>query len=316
MSERPPIHSARLLPSVSGAGTTGGWRWHLRAIQSSAPWSGTRASLASWLSTFPENSPQTLVWIGASAGWMMPLGWATRFRQIEVFDLDRLARPLFAFRHGRALHRAGVAWQWHRVDALAQLDEVLCRWPQAVVLFDNLLGQQIYRCADGEELETWLSGLHECLMGRLWGSVHDWLSGPAHLASGNSLDPIQFVIGAASREGREILAAGRTGGGREDIAGRAAGSADGAAPGSVAGGTTGLADGGATAAAVGGQMDTSLEAWLCGRAGGHGIWQDHRTGGVFPSGTAGLLVPWRISRTHLHWLQAAWVDDRGLRDPG
>jgi hypothetical protein len=59
-----------------------------------------------------------------------------------------------------------------------------------------------------------------------------------------------------------------------------------------------------------GQSHELSHEWLYQQAGGHGIWQDHRTAGILPVGTRGVMIPWRFSQTHLHWLQAAWVDAR------
>jgi len=209
---------------------------------------------------------------------MVPNDWLARFRQIEVLDLDRLARPLFALRHGRALDRLGVRWQWHGLDALEHLEEVLARWPDAVLFFDNLLGQQIYRCAEGEALERWLDALHGPLTGRLWGSVHDCLSGPARMAGAEISVPIEFVL--AAQGGVRCLNRLKEGAARseedQDM----------------------------------GRSDELSHEGLYRRAGGHGIWQDHRTAGVFPVGTRGVMIPWQFSQTHLHWLQAAWVDAR------
>jgi hypothetical protein len=227
---------------------------------------------------------------------MIPGAWLARFRQIEVLDLDPLARPLFAIRHGRALDRLGVRWHWHGLDALAYLEEMLVRWPDAVLFFDNLLGQQIYRCAEGEVLERWLESLHGALRGRLWGSVHDYLSGPARAAGSAFAVPIKFELSAEG--GVRCLNRVTEGEPRSDHAPdpyRSYGVLD-------TGQSHGVLD-------TGQSHELSHER-LYQQAGGRGIWQDHLTAGIFPVGTRGVMIPWRFSQTRLHWLQAAWVDAR------
>lgn len=165
------------VPSV-GPNRTGGAVWHVRALMASARWRPTREAIAHWLNTLNFES-RHLVLVGASAGWMMSAEFLERFRSIEAIDIDPLARPLFAWRHGRRLRRAGTLVHWHRLDALLQLEALMARWPDAAWLFDNVLGQQIYRHHEMDALEAALGGLAQRLAGREWASIHDWLSGPA-----------------------------------------------------------------------------------------------------------------------------------------
>lgn len=110
----------------------------------------------------------------------MSTGFLARFDAVEAIDIDPLAAPLFVGRHGWRLKRRGVRVSWHRLDALADLDELLGRWPDAGWFFDNVLGQQIYRHHDLDAVEAALAGLARRLENHEWASVHDWLSGPAH----------------------------------------------------------------------------------------------------------------------------------------
>ena len=164
-------------PSV-GPNRTGGALWHIRALRAAGRWRLTREAIARWLDTLGFES-RRLVLVGASAGWMMSTEFLAHFRSIEAIDIDPLARPLFAWRHGQRLRRAGIAVNWHRQDALLQLEALMARWPDAAWLFDNVLGQQIYRHHDLDAVEAALGGLAQRLAGREWASVHDWLSGPA-----------------------------------------------------------------------------------------------------------------------------------------
>jgi hypothetical protein len=164
---------------VNSTDTTGGWRWHLRALLAKRRWQPTCAALAQWLEEQPQ-AGDTLVLIGPSAGWMMHTPWLSRYRYIEAFDLDPNAEGLFRLRHGRLLKRGGVNLRFHRTDAFDDLDRILTEYPKATLFFDNVLGQQIYRFRDDlPALERRLNTLSRQLAGRHWGSIHDWMSGPA-----------------------------------------------------------------------------------------------------------------------------------------
>lgn len=164
-------------PTV-GPNRTGGALWHVRALRASDRWRPTREAISRWLDSLEFESSR-LILVGASGGWMMSTGFLSRFRCIEAIDIDPLARPLFAWRHGQRLRRTGTVVNWHRQDALLQLEALMARWPDAAWLFDNVLGQQIYRHHDLDAVEAALGGLARRLAGRQWASVHDWLSGPA-----------------------------------------------------------------------------------------------------------------------------------------
>jgi hypothetical protein len=273
------------------ADSTGGWRWHCRAMFAGARWSCARRGIDTWLESVPRPIPPRLLWVGASAGWMLPTRFLKQFVEIDVIDIDHSARLILALRHGRALRRAGIPWRWHCIDAIAHIDELLGRWPEALILFDNLLGQQRYRYSDGDRLERWLSALPERLSGRTWGSVHDWLSGPTNGLQSSRTDggfeTLCFERTAAGVALAPSMATVRAPGTPHARPGRA---------GSAAG----------TASVV--RSGAALTDWLLEQVGGGGVWQDHLTGAVFPIGTQGFLIPWRFSRTHFHWLQAGWVD--------
>jgi hypothetical protein len=250
-------------PAVAaGPNRTGGLVWHVRALRSAARWQPTRAAIARWLEG-TRFASRRLVLVGASAGWMMSTPFLARFDLIEAIDIDPLSAPLFAWRHGVNLKRRGVQVNWHRVDALECLESLLARWPDAAWLFDNVLGQQIYRHRDLDAVEAALSALARRLAGREWGSVHDWLSGPAD-------PPDPRAVLAAPQEPVAVSAGGFRMGPRE-LSAEAAGE------------------------------------WLLERLHAHGQWQDHRTAGVFPSGTEITLIPWEFRPGKWHWLQAGSV---------
>ena len=159
------------------AGGTGGLNWHVHAHRSLSRWQKTSSQIEHFLL---QSAPRAsdLILIGASAGWMLPDAWLTRFARIDCYDIDPLAQWLFPRRHGRALRQAGVELRLHRRDALATLEAILEAHPQAVIWFDNVLGQHRYRIQDEVETERQLNALKQQLLGRTWGSVHDVFSGP------------------------------------------------------------------------------------------------------------------------------------------
>ena len=157
--------------------TTGGWRWHLRALLRQRAWRDTTGHIAQWLDgTRPAH--KHLLLIGGSAGWMMSGRWLQRFSRIDLIDIDPWAAQLFRLRHGRALRASGTQLHGTVADGLANLDALLQQYPQATLFFDNVLGQHVYRVGNIERAEADLARLTAQLQGRDWGSVHDLFSGP------------------------------------------------------------------------------------------------------------------------------------------
>ena len=165
------------------ADTTGGWRWHWRAFRRRRRWRETAAQLAAWLDGTRPASDELLL-VGGSAGWMMSGRWLQRFARVTVVDLDPLAPRLFGMNHGRALAASGTRLEFLRMDALANLPQLLASHPSASVFFDNVLGQHRYRVPQVERAEAELNGLAARLAGRDWGSVHDLFSGPVRPDAG------------------------------------------------------------------------------------------------------------------------------------
>ncbi len=143
-------------------------------------WARTRVRLEAWLLSAHHAGrlPAELVLLGGSAGWMMSSSFLVQFRQVLLVDIDPWARRLFLINHGAALRRAGTQLEFWRGDAHALLEEALARHAQACVLFDNFLGLDSMYTRSLELTAQRLRGLRRRLAGRLWGSVHDRLSGP------------------------------------------------------------------------------------------------------------------------------------------
>ena len=255
---------------------SGGLFWHLHAWRQQRHWHGTCADIAQWLATLPPSAKvrdtqarDSLVVIGASAGWMLSSRWLQGFGQVDTFDLDRWAAPLFRRRHGAALHASGTALACHTRDALADLDVVLSTHPQAVVLFDNVLGQVRFHCASIDEASQRIAKVTRRMRGRRWGSVHDAYSGPTQ---------VRRIGMSAAAMHRSVQA-------------RAGGS-----------GAANSQRNTQASQPMGAGFDTfgrQLHA--------QGDWLDHLTEAVFPQGTLVHHIAWPYSARYCHWLQAGWV---------
>ena len=158
---------------------SGGLFWHLHAWRHQAQWSAACEDIQQWLGELPAQPGQRaeLLIVGASAGWMLPSAWLQGFHSVTTFDLDRWAAPLFTLRHGAALRASHTVLSCHTRDALADLDAVLQANPEAVVLFDNVLGQLRFHCTTVDEASRRIAHITARMHGRRWGSVHDAFSG-------------------------------------------------------------------------------------------------------------------------------------------
>jgi hypothetical protein len=156
---------------------SGGLRWHWKAWRSQGLWEPTCQDIATWLAEKPAQRSELLL-IGASAGWMMSSAWLAGFRKVTTYDIDPLAGPLFRWRHGKSLTASGTVLLCERGDALNQLGEVLQAHRQALVLFDNVLGQIRFHHPDVDEASHRIASIRRRLRGRHWGSIHDAYSGP------------------------------------------------------------------------------------------------------------------------------------------
>ena len=136
--------------------------------------------------------------IGASGGWMTSSAWLQRFRCVRAFDLDRWSAPVFRHRHGAALQQSRTTLVYQQLDALRYLPQLLRTYPEAFVLFDNVLGQLRFVSNRLDAAEAQLHAITRLLRGREWASVHDAYSGrvgAATLAQGTTpiLGPLQTV---------------------------------------------------------------------------------------------------------------------------
>ena len=192
-------------------------RWHARALLAQARWRRTRSAIAQWLAQAPEGFDDLLLF-GASAGWMMDNAFLARFRRIDAIDFEWASSPLFRLRHAGVIARHRIDLTFHRIEALSHLEQLLALRPQALVLFDNVLGQYTLTCRDIEQAERTLNGLQRRLRGRTWGSIHDALSGPGEQRStGAQPDPVWLPTGAPWPEDHLLAQVGGRGTWRDHL---------------------------------------------------------------------------------------------------
>ena len=162
---------------------TGGLFWHWQAWRSQVAWKPTVDAIEVWLKLqTKDSSSNSVLVIGASAGWMMPTDWLCQFKEVHTYDIDPLAAPLFRWRHESKLRMKGTALTCHTQNALSDLPSLLCAHPQACLFFDNVLGQLRFTESGVKSAEKSISQIVRCLNGREWGSIHDRMSGPVNAA--------------------------------------------------------------------------------------------------------------------------------------
>jgi len=257
---------ASWIRDVAHAGGTGGLNWHIHALRSLPRWLPTRERIAQFLADI-EPTQSHLLLIGPSAGWMLPTPWLTRFKQIDVYDIDPLVPLLFGLRHGKVLREHSVALRFHRQDAIAGLPKILREHPTACVWFDNVLGQVKVRLGDEEIAERQLAHLKHLLQGRAWGSLHDVYSGP--------IDPAMALPAMQTHAFRRLDQAD------EDTAQV---EMDGKK-----------------------QLLSAAAQSLLTQVNAQGVWLDHATATVFEPLTQTTLMPWAFKPQYWHWLEAGWV---------
>jgi hypothetical protein len=153
------------------------WRYH------STLWRPFQLALKSWLEeSWSPPLDQSLLLIGPSAGWCLPLDFLARFPKVIARDLDPLALALLKRRAKAA--KIEVETQ----DGLGILDHPpgrsLKEWIEqpehqgASLLFCNLWGQIYFDDTIESRLPPWKRELEQILEGRNWASFFDRLSGP------------------------------------------------------------------------------------------------------------------------------------------
>lgn len=176
---------------------SGGLVYHWRALTSGWwLWRTFRRDIAQWLEIW-ECPKETLILIGPSGGHTLPRAWLKKFKRIEAYDLDPLAHLFFQLRHRHPniqFHNEDMFWRDGRLS-LAPIQKVLRDFPDASILFCNVLGQVLLEnYAEEADWYQYLKELRQCLSGRAWASYHDMYSTERgreeidHLTNGSWLD--------------------------------------------------------------------------------------------------------------------------------
>lgn len=164
---------------------TGGLRWHVRALRQQREW----AQFVAWVAGVWEqreltvHNPSTpkkegnihpLLLLGPSAGWTLPAPLLAGFDPLIAVDVDPFAPLLFRTRFRGGLKNRTLIWL--KQDFMQHLPDLLNRWPDAIVMFANCLGQQGLLHDSSETAESGIDRLTVLLTGRRWFSYHDRLS--------------------------------------------------------------------------------------------------------------------------------------------
>jgi len=146
---------------------TGGLVYHLRAARHRRRlWAPFHAAVADWLAGWQPPRAHLAI-VGPNAGYALPDGFLARFERVTALEPDPLARWLLRRRPDAARLRFDRLDCLRDADGLARLAD---RFPDAAILFSNVLGQVSAPAAD------WATPIARHLAGRPWASYHDAIS--------------------------------------------------------------------------------------------------------------------------------------------
>ena len=182
---------------------SGGLAWHWRAWRAASRYRPFREAVRDWLSAW-EPPCRRLILVGPSAAWTLPSLWLSTFDEIMAIDLDPLAPWLFRWNHRHHLgSQRGITW--FRDDLVNELPRQLGAWPDAAVLFCNVLGQLALERDDHEEVLAMLPNL---LRQQHWASFHDCYTGNVSMRDFMSLAPFSLGRRMAASDLQELGLAG------------------------------------------------------------------------------------------------------------
>lgn len=172
---------------------SGGILYHYLALRfSRSLWRPFLNTVAQWLGSWNPQADELIIF-GSSAGYSLPSEFLHRFRRVICVEPDPLARFLFQKRfRGLAIEFAperallapltDLPTGSSAKRAVERLQEFLARYPDAAVLFANVLGQlplEFPHLSD-EIFASHLIAIRAAVKGRTWASYHDILSTWAH----------------------------------------------------------------------------------------------------------------------------------------
>jgi len=148
---------------------SGGLGYHWRALKyRHRHWGAFHAQVRHWLNEWHPDA-RTLILVGPSGGYALDADFLSRFDRRIVLEPDPVARWLLR-RRFRSLR-----WEFAREDVFhdpAALDRLTAIWPDAAILFCNVIGQLF----SADELHQWLAGHDIWFRSHAWASWHDVFS--------------------------------------------------------------------------------------------------------------------------------------------
>ncbi len=185
---------------------SGGLLYHYLALRFSGTlWRPFLQNVADWLDNWNPTSKELIIF-GSSAGYSLPPSFLRRFERVICVEPDPWARLLLRRRFKNAPlefvsdrgfltpvssdHKGS-----HAKLALDKLKEFISKFPNAAILFSNVLGQlplEFPHLSD-EIFASHLVAVRATLRGRVWASYHDLLS---TWATPKSMAPMTLPPGA------------------------------------------------------------------------------------------------------------------------
>lgn len=207
------------VPVLSAAwNPAGGVLYHLRARRyRNARWEGFRSQLASFFDRWHPDA-HTLVIVGPSGGYCLPLSIVARFDHLLCFEPDPIARFVLSRRLQSLPGTRSITW----VTRDAWIEPILNGRPPPIgaaagdtaILFSNFVGQLMFLVDEArfDDLRNgWRSLVWPLLERAPWASFHDRLSGPIAPALdptkryGARLDDARLLDFYQSHETGELL---------------------------------------------------------------------------------------------------------------
>ncbi len=153
--------------------SSGGLVYHLRARRWQHPlWAPFHLVVAQWLRQW-QPARKHLVLVGPSGGYALAPDFLRQFPRITLLEPDPVARWLLRRRFPDIAFEPGDTRAFAAADGFARL---VTRYPDAALLFCNLLGQDLVGQDDSAARRLWLERGCDALAGRPWASWHDLAS--------------------------------------------------------------------------------------------------------------------------------------------
>ncbi len=147
-----------------------------------ASWKSFRIQIEDWLTPWlisVRKHSDTLIIVGASGGYNLPLKQVGKFKRLIVLDPDPSAEWIFRGRLIRHAPKTKITWirrDYFRDTSGAEWVAFLNKHPQTPVLFSNFLGQLFLLLAKSSDIEQWKRNFIQTVASRSWASFHDRFS--------------------------------------------------------------------------------------------------------------------------------------------